>query len=122
MIRFQRVAVIAVLLILCASATFAQSEGTKKPDAANTLYFEIGGKGLLYGFYYERLITRQLGVSVGYSSWDVSIFNSVNVTIIPFFVSWYAAGEEHHLYVDAGADYVRVQTEILEFGTFKGSG
>ena len=90
--------------------------------APNTLYGELGGKGLLYGFYYERMIVPRLGVGVGFSSWNVSVFWSTSVTIVPLFLSWYPVGMENHLYVDAGAEYVSVTDSFAEFGSLSGSG
>jgi hypothetical protein len=77
--------------------------------APNALYGELGGKGLAYGLYYERLIMPDLGVSVGFSMWDPSPPKPTTLTFVPIFLSWYpGAGESQNFYVDAGADYVSV--------------
>ena len=120
--RFGTVILPVILLTLGASAARAQVESPKPLQAPNTVYFELGGKGLLYGLYYERLLIKSLGLAVGFSSWNISFFSSIDVTIIPVYLSWYPVGDEHRLYVDAGIDYVRLSAEIGPFGTLTGSG
>ena len=120
--RFRNVILLAALLTLGTSATFAQVESSKPLQAPNTVYFELGGKGLFYGLFYERLFTKNFGAAIGFSSWNISFFSSVDVTIIPAFLTWYPVGVEHHLYVDAGIDYVHLSAEIGPFGTVTGSG
>ncbi len=119
--RIRTAIVFVSLLVLGAPALRAQVEKTAPLQAPNTIYGELGGKGLVYGFYYERLFTPRLGASIGFSSWSFSFFSSIDVTIIPFFLSWYPVGEENHLYVDAGADYVHLTAEIGPFGSAVGS-
>jgi hypothetical protein len=120
--RIRTLIIAATLLTLGASAARAQVESSRPLQAPNTVYVELGGKGLLYGVYYERLLVQRLGIAVGFSSWSISFFSSIDVTIIPVFLTWYPVGEEHHLYVDAGADFVTLSAEIGPFGTLKGSG
>lgn len=100
----------------------AQVQPTKPIQSPNTLYGELGGKGLFYGVYYERLVSGNVGLTVGFSTWSFSFYSSIDVTIIPFFVSWYPVGEEDHLYVDVGADYVSLSAQIGPFGSQTGSG
>ena len=120
--RIRTIIIVATLLALGVSAARAQGESPKSLQAPNTVYFELGGKGLLYGLYYERLLVQRLGIAVGFSSWNISFFSSIDVTIIPLFLTWYPVGEEHHLYFDAGVDFVQLTAQIGPFGTLKGSG
>lgn len=120
--RILIVITLAALLTLGPSGALAQVESPKSLQAPNTVYFELGGKGLLYGVFYERLFTKNLGAAIGFSSWSISFFSSIDVTIIPIFLSWYPVGVEHHLYVDAGIDYVHLSAQIGPFGTLTGSG
>ena len=122
MIRPWMSALIVLLVLVCMVTGNARSQPAGGLQAPNTLYGEFGGKGLLYGFYYERLIIPQLGVSAGFSTWDVSFFGSTSVTIVPLFLSWYSASQGSRLYLDGGVDIVSVTTSFEEFGTISGSG
>jgi len=113
---------VCLLVPLALRHAAAQDRSSSGMSAPNALYVELGGKGLLYGFYYERLIVPQVGVSAGFSTWNVSLFSSTSVTIVPVFVSWYSPGEWAHLYVDGGLDIVSVTASFEEFGTLSGHG
>jgi hypothetical protein len=83
-------------------------------------YFaELGGKGLLYGVFYERSMSDYLGFGVGFSAWPLTgLWTDVSATIIPIYLSWYPVGTTHRLYVDLGVDYVSGSSEgILGFST-----
>jgi hypothetical protein len=110
MIHLVKCPILVLLISVCSVKGFAQQNPSDAMRAPNTLYGELGGKGLAYGFYYERLIMPDLGVSVGFSTWDPSSsMLSPTLTIVPVFVSWYpGVNGRQSLYVDAGADYVSV--------------
>lgn len=122
MIRPLKCVLLVTLISLYAPTGFGQVKTSDPMQAPNTLYGELGGKGLLYGFYYERLIVPRLGVDVGFSSWDVTVFWSTTVTIVPLFLSWYPVGEESHLYVDGGVEFLSVTASFDALGSFTGHG
>jgi hypothetical protein len=113
---------LAALFAFSGLELHAQVQSTTPIQAPNTIYAELGGKGLAYGLYYERLVSGSVGLTIGFSTWSFSFFSSIDVTIIPLFVSWYSVGQENHLYVDAGIDYASLSAEIGPFGTAAGSG
>ena len=122
MIHPRNYTVIVLLVLACVLTGYGQGQPAAGMQAPNTLYGELGGKGLLYGFYYERLIVPQLGVSAGFSTWDISFFTSTSVTIVPLFLSWYSATQGSRLYIDGGVDIVSLTTSFDEFGTLSGNG
>ena len=104
----------ALALIVITAAVYlrplqGQTDQIARPRAANAVYAELFGKGILYGVFYERLITNRFGVSVGFSHWTMDTFlftGPVDLTFVPVFLTWYPVGEKHHLYFDAGVDIV----------------
>jgi hypothetical protein len=109
MIRLGKCPILVLVISVCSVKGLAQENPFNAMRAPNTLYGEIGGKGLAYGFYYERLIMPDLGLSVGFSMWDPSPPKPTTLTFVPVFLSWYpGAKERQNLYVDAGADYISV--------------
>gem|GEM_PF-6661614 len=75
-----------------------------------SLYGTLGGYGLIYGVGGELLLFRNLGLNLGYSSWDLSDNNSngtVEFTFIPMHAALYFGGN-HRLYIEAGTTYVKV--------------
>lgn len=50
------------------SPCLAQSEPA--PVSRNAVYFELLGNGGLFSFNFERMLTENLGLRVGYASWE----------------------------------------------------
>ncbi len=109
MIRLGKCPILVLVISVCSVKGFAQENPSNPMQAPNTIYGELGGKGLAYGFYYEHRVVPELGVSVGFSMWDPSPPKPTTLTFVPIFLSWYpGAKERQNFYVDAGADYVSV--------------
>jgi hypothetical protein len=97
-----------LLLLLFCTPLFAQPHTPEKKSADNALSAELGGKGIFYTITYERLIIPELGLSVGFSTWDLEFIFNTHVTIFPLFVTYYTPGNGSRLYIDAGVDIVHL--------------
>jgi hypothetical protein len=114
---------LVVFLLIIPSALDAQFAEQHR-TAHNALYGELLGKGVLYGFFYERLITERLGAGIGFSTWsvDLGFINAESVTLIPIYLSWYPIGDEDRLYVDAGMDFGSATVGVRLFGEARAEG
>lgn len=57
-----------IALLAGGSPCFAQAP--EAPAARNAVFAELLGNGGLYSINYERMLTDQLGLRVGYAAWD----------------------------------------------------
>jgi hypothetical protein len=94
--------------ILFSSAAMAQAEIPARKTADNTAPIELGGKGLLYTLYYERMLTPQLSASIGFSSWHFSFLYETTLTFVPIYLTYYSSGNNSRAYVDGGIDIVTI--------------
>jgi hypothetical protein len=96
---------LACTIVTCSA--FAQDSCSTPVKARNTISAELGGKGILYTVYYERMLSDRLSANIGFSQWRLELFWSTDLLLVPVFLTWYPVGDEHHLYIDAGAEYIR---------------
>lgn len=102
------------LLMGSASTAFAQGKVTGK---ANSLFFELGGNGLVYSINYDRLLTDHLSVrgGIGIFSIDDSFGEGVDVTSIPLLVNYLVGNGNNHLELGIG---VLILTGSIDIGSF----
>jgi hypothetical protein len=99
-------AAVLSFVLVAPQETFTQSLQVTEKVPQNAIFAEIGGKGLLYGVFYERSISENFGFGVGFSAWSFSWFGTdVSVAIIPVYASIYPVGTKHRIYIDLGADF-----------------
>lgn len=114
------IAIVSSVILLASSSHASQPDNTHV--ARNALYGELGGKGGMYGVYFERLISDQLGVTIGFSRWSFEFLSVQEVTVIPVFITWYPVGSSARLYVDVGGEYVHAFASGALFSGSSGSG
>jgi hypothetical protein len=64
--------IVAVAVILQVSTTLAsqQPDTTSSPESArNVIYYEVLGEGLGVSLNYERLLSHEMGLHIGYTDW-----------------------------------------------------
>lgn len=119
---------IVLLVTLSSSQLSAQSTSGPPPNIAG---LELLGRGLVYSFNYERLLTHRIGVGGGLAYWSISssgLFapSSKSTTfVIPAYLSWTPIGRNHSPYLAAGVTMATSKaTEVLlgntrnRFGAF----
>ncbi len=97
----------------------APDEPAGKRTAANVIFAEALGSGLLYSVNYERLVDRwNVGLrgGISYFTYAVSSYGSSgNLTLVtfPFVASYYLGWKSHHLQLGLGATvlYTGVATD-----------
>jgi len=114
-----------VFIILCVSlvtiplTAFGQTGDTplvrvKRP---NLVGGELGGRGILYSFNYERYFSPQIGVGAGLMGIGTG---EGGVFLIPLYVSFTPVGNVHSLYLSGG--YTIAGASADEWGTTKSTG
>lgn len=105
------------LSVVLSVATVGQILAQSKITSTEAMYIEAGGKGFLYGLFYEHLLNDGFGVSCGLSVLPANLdfqdgtqptvgkSSDTSLVILPIFVSWYPVGVRHRLFVDAGIDF-----------------
>jgi hypothetical protein len=96
----------------------------------NAVYFELLGPGLLYSINYERMVSDNISLRIGYSSWQVTtpflITSSVSFTGIPVMVNFLSGDGNSKLELGAGIEFIQfgATTSFLGFDskTSTGSG
>jgi hypothetical protein len=107
-----------LLLLVVPSSLDAQFAQQERRTAHNSVYGEILGKGVLYGLFYERLLTDRLGAGIGFSTWglDFGFVDMESVTLVPVYLSWYPLGDQDRLYLDGGVDFASANVSVRIFG------
>ncbi len=85
----------------------AQPQGIAK----NTIFFELGGNGLIYSINYDRLITKSFSLRIGYSSFSATVpvglvSDQISVTIIPAMANYLYGDGSSRLELGAGISFV----------------
>ena len=106
-------------LILFTSFALAQS---------NTVFLEVGGNSLLWSLNYDRMITDNISVRVGYGSIpfestdeDEILTTTITVTPVPIVANYLLGSGNHKLEIGAGILYIMVDGEV-DFGGTSVSG
>lgn len=120
--------VIVLTLAVPLSSTQLQAQSVQDPPR-NLIGVELLGRGVLYSFNYERLLTNRIGAGGGIAFWSLSgscIFSPSHkstTVIVPAYVSWTPVGRTHSPYLSAGLTLSSSRTrEFLLGNTRYGSG
>ena len=120
--RQTRLRLVVALLVLgkCSgSGLWAQTNAT---PPRNMLGVELLGRGLLYSFNYERLLTRSVGVGGGVAAWSISdsgLFSPAQkstTVVIPAYISWTPAGRTHSPYLAGGITVAPSKVRQIHLG------
>ncbi len=84
----------------------------------NAIYFEAGGPGLLYSINYERMITDDFSIRLGYSSWGFSLLasSSGSFTGIPIMINDLMGDGNSKFELGAGIEFINASTTTSFFG------
>jgi hypothetical protein len=95
--------IIPLLLIYPLGTLFAQDTIPK-----NIIYLEGGGVGVLYSLNYERIISDNLSIRIGYTSWTMGIYGgSDSFTGIPLLVNYFLYEGNNKVEFGVGLEYAR---------------
>jgi hypothetical protein len=113
-----QVLVLTVAVPLFSTRLQAQSEDPPR----NLVGVELLGRGGIYSFNYERLLTNRMGAGGGISVLSLSsggIFSPSQTTttiIMPAYLSWTPVGSTHSPYLSAGLTWSPSKTRELLLG------
>jgi hypothetical protein len=84
----------------------------------NAIYFEAGGPGLLYSINFERMITDDFSIRLGYSSWGFSLLasSSGSFTGIPIMINNLMGDGNSKFEFGAGIEFINASTTTSFFG------
>jgi hypothetical protein len=93
---------------LCISLSIcgmAHASNNTRVSLPNALTFEIGGRSLNYSFNFDRVLSDELSVGVGYGTFTTQggIYSSPSSGVVPVYANYYFSREAGSLYVTAGA-------------------
>jgi hypothetical protein len=93
--------VMSLLLIYPLGTLFAQDTIPK-----NIVYLEGGGVGILYSLNYERIISDNLSIRIGYTSWAMPIYGgSDSFAGIPLLVNYFQGEGNNKVEFGVGLEY-----------------
>jgi hypothetical protein len=115
-----------VSVALCALA-LAPSQARADPARAanNSLYFELGGSGVVYSLNYERFVQDDVSLRVGFGYVSLkgakinggTVTNDVGLLTIPVTASYLGIGSgNHRLELGAGAVYAHLTGQTSSDG------
>jgi hypothetical protein len=112
-ISLRQFSVAILFSIVLSSAAFAEdiengSDNYSMPDRSNALSAELLGRGGLYSFDYDRMISNSIAIGAGVSYWGVTDFvgDSISLAIIPVYANFYLNPGPNRFYLTAGMDLV----------------
>ncbi|MCB9555920.1 MAG: hypothetical protein H6707_07440 [Deltaproteobacteria bacterium] len=108
-------ATILGLLLMMTSAAQAQTDSLAvgrpvRVERPNLVTVELMGRGVLYSVNYERYLTSWFGLGVGAMGFGNS---DGGLGMFPVFVSFNPVGDEHSLYLSAGATFLVGDTRFF---------
>ena len=106
-------------MLTAASVTLILSSGFAQ---TNTVYLELFGNALLASINYDRMVTDNVSVRVGYGSIslddtdvETGIITKISITPIPITANYLMGSGNHKLEIGAGILYIMVDGNI-DFG------
>ncbi len=77
----------------------------------NAIYFEAGGPGILYSINYDRMITDDISLRLGYSSWGFTLLSSSgSFTGIPIMINDLMGDGNSKFEIGVGIEFVDATT------------
>ena len=96
-------------------STRLQAQSVQGPPR-NLVGVELLGRGFLYSFNYERLLTDRIGAGGGVAYWR--LFQKSATLMVPTYLSWTPVGRTHSPYLAAGVTVATSKTwEFAPFNT-----
>jgi len=99
------------LIALLAGASPCLAQSAAAPAARNAVFVELLGNGGVYSVNYERLLTKKLGLRVGYARWNGPLFFDGSppdrYTTVPVTMSYLLGPEERKLELGGGVTFGR---------------
>lgn len=79
----------------------------------NVVAFELLGRGLLYGVSYDRMISENVALGMGYSNWSAGSQDfRINFNIIPVYANYYFQPGSHRGYISGGAELISAKWDF----------
>ena len=103
---FFLIVIFYALSIAIAQPIFAQEK--EGPYSQNSIFVEVLGQGVFYSINYDRRITPDFSLRVGFTSWSITsilflVPGELKFTAIPVTANYLAGGESaHHLELGIG--------------------
>jgi hypothetical protein len=103
---------ISALLMFSLLSSFAYAAGsTERPNAVS---FELLGRGLLYSLDYDRQVTDEVAIGIGYSQFGQGEYDkngvhydAIHITVIPVYLNYYLENSgTQRWYITGGLDFV----------------
>jgi hypothetical protein len=89
----------------------------------HALSLELLGRGLLYSFDYDYLVTDDVAVGAGLSTYSFTSGDSdARVTFIPVYANYYFTPGEHRWFATAGVDLIHASGNVGQDEKVSGSG
>lgn len=127
--RFESALVLGFFVIGLCGGLFgmgadAMASNNTRVSNPNSVNVELGGRGLLYTFSYDRVLSDELSVGFGFGTVPMNdLFgNTTNVsaTIVPLYLSYYFMREAGSLFATAGASLVANSSSVSGLKTSVG--
>ncbi len=105
-------------------------ESTSLPPESSSLdlrrhgiSLELLGRGGLYSFNYDYMITDDLALGAGLATYSISSNGSnASAWVVPVYANYYITGQNHRLFVTGGADVVFSSGKLAGDTQVSGSG
>jgi hypothetical protein len=111
--RVARVLVCAVVLaaLLCAGASPIRAQSLVREKLPNDIGIELLGKSLIYSFYYQRTLNRNLGLEAGLGALGGSSGDD-NATLLffPVGAKFYVIPKNGTFFISGGAVFLNAST------------
>lgn len=89
----------------------------------NAMSLELLGRGLLYSFDYDRMVTDNLAVGAGASHYSISSGDaSAGAWIIPVYANYYLTGGNSRWFATGGANLIFASGNVGDDAKVSGSG
>lgn len=104
--------------------TLSESAETPSLDyRRHALSLELLGRGLLYSFNYDYLLTDDLALGVGASSYSFSSgASNARVTFVPVYANYYFTPGEHRWFGSGGVNLIHATGSLDQGEKISGSG
>lgn len=104
-----------LMLFFCSQLAQAQPGEKKERTANNALYATLLGYTGYLGVGYERLLSPNLGLNIGFTSLEIDITEEISgsqsrstLTLVPLFLSFYSGEGSSRFFIEAGLEYAKL--------------
>ncbi len=101
----------------------AQDDVNSNDMRKNGMSLELLGRGLLYSFNYDRMVTDNIAVGMGVSHYSISSGDSnASAWILPVYANYYVTGGHNRWFLTGGADLAFASGNMGSDSKVSGSG